>query len=114
MDEMVKQCRAKGYRQIMAVAGVQSSVEFHKRHGFVVCGCWWNVGLRWGRLVNVWNLQLFLQPDMHAQRQAQAAASGCNAPFCDSSVKSTSWVAVAGALALGAVAGFAFAAHRRR
>ena len=51
MDEMVKQCRAKGYRQIMAVAGVQSSVEFHKRHGFVVCGCWWNVGLRWGRLV---------------------------------------------------------------
>ena len=76
MQEIVHLCKAAGYLQIIAVIGSIPSVNFHRKHGFVWCGTWHNVGVRWGKYVSVHNLQLFLQDAQHSRRVAAAKASG--------------------------------------
>ena len=70
MAAMVPRCKALGFRQIMAVASSRASVRFHKRHGFLPCGTWHQVGQRWGSMVDVYTLQLFLNDDDLAARLA--------------------------------------------
>lgn len=76
MKVIVQRCKQAGYLQILSVIGSISSANFHRKHGFVWCGTWHHVGVRWNKYVSVHNFQLFLQDEQQRKRVADATASG--------------------------------------
>jgi phosphinothricin acetyltransferase len=63
MDEVIRQCTALGYRQMIAVIGDTAntaSIALHARLGFRHIGRETAVGLKFGRWIDVVQMQLAL------------------------------------------------------
>ncbi len=65
LAEMIAQCTALGYRQMIAVigdSGNAGSVRLHESLGFVRCGMLRSTGIKFGRWVDTLMMQLPLGP----------------------------------------------------
>ena len=61
MEELVRQCEAVGYRQMVAVIGDSNnhtSIDFHKRMGFTHAGTISSIGFKFGRWMDSVIMQL--------------------------------------------------------
>lgn len=63
LDELIAQCTARGYRQMIAVIGDSAnaaSIGLHRRAGFAMIGTHPNVGFKFGRWLDSVQMQLAL------------------------------------------------------
>jgi L-amino acid N-acyltransferase YncA len=55
LEDLIKQCTARGYRQMVAVIGDSEnapSIKLHATHGFVPCGTLKSLGFKHGKWLN--------------------------------------------------------------
>ncbi|MBE7636578.1 GNAT family N-acetyltransferase [Sneathiella sp. P13V-1] len=61
MEELIRQCEAAGYRQMVAVIGDSNnhpSINFHKKMGFIHAGTIRSIGFKFGRWMDSVIMQL--------------------------------------------------------
>ncbi len=66
LHALIEQCRALGYRQLVAVIGDSAnapSIALHRKHGFEACGLLPGVGFKFGRFLDSVYMQLSLQTE---------------------------------------------------
>jgi len=62
LDRLISAAKELGYRSVIAVvvSDHQASIDLHHRHGFRDAGCLRQVGYKFGKWIDVMNMQLML------------------------------------------------------